>query len=299
MLKLKILMIEDNENDVFLIREFLNDYDEYSFESQSIDFELIAKESITHSLLYLESNTPDLILLDLTVTDSLGLESLDKLKDYIFEIPVIILTGMNDHKLGMMSIKLGAQDYLVKGKLDPENFFRSIRYAMERHKISTMLRNLSLTDDLTGLYNRRGFFSLSEHDLRIAKRNKSNVFLTFIDFDRMKFINDTYGHEEGDNALRDTAKILRTSFRDSDIIARIGGDEFLVLSISDEDSETNVIKRFVANLSDFAEKEIRCYDLSLSYGVVMCKAREIKTLDALITEADKKMYINKKAKKNG
>ena len=105
------------------------------------------------------------------------------------------------------------------------------RDVTERKEQEQALRSLTIIDDLTKLYNRRGFLTLAERHLKLAVRKKTGVFLLFADLDGLKIINDTFGHLEGDRALIDAADILRASFRSADIIARLGGDEFTVFPI--------------------------------------------------------------------
>ena len=107
----------------------------------------------------------------------------------------------------------------------------NIRDVTERKRLEEKLQNMSLVDDLTGLYNRRGFFALSQQQLKIAERTKQKALLFFADLDNMKQINDALGHQEGDNALVEVASVLKETFRKSDIIGRLGGDEFAVLAI--------------------------------------------------------------------
>ena len=97
--------------------------------------------------------------------------------------------------------------------------------------LQSELSSLALTDELTGLYNRRGFICLSEVQLKLARRSGCDMVLFFIDVDGLKQINDSFGHSEGDNALIRTAEVLRMTFRESDVLARIGGDEFGALAI--------------------------------------------------------------------
>lgn len=102
---------------------------------------------------------------------------------------------------------------------------------IEHARMHERLHTISLHDDLTGLYNRRGFFTLAEHLLKLAKRQQEGLFMLYADLDDLKKINDTLGHQKGDWALIDTANLLKETFRESDIIARIGGDEFVVMPI--------------------------------------------------------------------
>ncbi len=106
-----------------------------------------------------------------------------------------------------------------------------VAQAIERKRMEEEIRSLSLTDELTGLYNRRGFTLLAEREVKLARRIKKNMLMFFFDVNNLKIINDTHGHAQGDQALRDLAAILKETFREADIIARIGGDEFAALAV--------------------------------------------------------------------
>jgi|WetSurSiteA1Bulk_404760.scaffolds.fasta_scaffold01835_6 diguanylate cyclase (GGDEF)-like protein/PAS domain S-box-containing protein len=168
----------------------------------------------------------------------------------------------------------------------------------ERKMLEEDLRSLSLFDELTGLYNRRGFFTLAEQQLKVADRMQKEMFLIFIDFDGLKNINDTFGHNEGSQALIDTGNILKETFRGSDIIGRIGGDEFVVLAIEPADSEIVLFKTRLQNaVESFNMKGTRSYTLSLSAGVARYSPDSHYTLSDLIAHADTLMYEEKRMKK--
>lgn len=120
-------------------------------------------------------------------------------------------------------------------------FLVSLRDVTETVQMREELKRLSLNDVLTGLYNRRGFITLAEQQLKIAKDMAKNPILLFIDLDNMKLINDTLGHPEGDRALVEVSDVLRKTFRESDIIGRIGGDEFAVLAIEPAEKNTGLL----------------------------------------------------------
>lgn len=168
----------------------------------------------------------------------------------------------------------------------------------ELKKMEEELRTLTLTDALTGLYNRRGFLALAEQHLRIAYRIKNRVFMLYADLDNLKYINDTFGHQEGDSALQETARILKETFRESDIIARIGGDEFAVMPIGNtEESVTILTTRLENNLADFNEKKSRNYTLSISIGITHYDPERPVTVEELLSQGDKLMYKEKLKKK--
>lgn len=160
------------------------------------------------------------------------------------------------------------------------------------------LRFLSLTDELTGLFNRRGFLTLAEQQLRMARRLKMVTFMLYADLDNLKIINDSFGHKEGDRALIDTAKILKMTCRDSDIIARIGGDEFAVFPIgTTEEFAGAIISRLNSNFELHNTKENRGYNLSLSVGVTRCEAESNNSIHDFLVQADLRMYEQKRNKR--
>jgi len=175
----------------------------------------------------------------------------------------------------------------------------NVRDITDRKKLEEELREVSLHDLLTGLYNRRGFFALAEQQVKAATRAKMKLSLTYFDCDNFKWINDSLGHEQGDMVLVDTAHILRQTFRESDIVARIGGDEFVVLSIEAADVDPAVfLKRLQQNIDEYNAKETRRYKLALSWGTVVYGFESPESLDALLSQADRLMYMHKNAKAN-
>ena len=157
------------------------------------------------------------------------------------------------------------------------------------------LKRLALTDELTGLHNRRAFFTLVEHALKVAHRRHTECLLFCIDVDGLKKVNDTYGHHAGSAMLAETAVILRNVFRDSDIIARIGGDEFAVLAIANPLKNAHlVVNRLSTKLNAFNNSAARPYKLSLSVGVAPFLPGSGRSVNDLMREADEAMYEEKK-----
>jgi diguanylate cyclase (GGDEF)-like protein/PAS domain S-box-containing protein len=169
----------------------------------------------------------------------------------------------------------------------------------ERRKLEEEIRALSITDQMTGLHNRRGFLTLAEQQLKISNRTKNALLLIFIDLDGMKWINDTLGHQKGDEALVEVANILKKSFRKSDIIARVGGDEFAVLALGAamecRDIIQNRVDQYVGIVNS---RKNRDYRISMSMGVVRYDPDNPRPLDELMTSADALMYDQKKRKKD-
>jgi diguanylate cyclase (GGDEF)-like protein/PAS domain S-box-containing protein len=182
---------------------------------------------------------------------------------------------------------------------DRQEFNLFMHDITERKNYEAQLRKISITDELTGLFNRRGFMTMADQQLKIAHRNKDNIFLMFADFDNMKWINDTLGHQIGDNALIETAAILRNTFRETDLIGRAGGDEFVVLMTDRDGNNTgeNVLDRLENNISAANNRPERKYKIMLSMGTVFYDHNRSCTIDDLMIKADKLMYRQKKEKK--
>ncbi len=164
-----------------------------------------------------------------------------------------------------------------------------------RKRAEDMLRALLLIDELTGLYNRRGFWALSQQQLKMADRTKRRLFLLFADFDNLKGINDAFGHPEGDRTLIEVADVFRETFRESDIVARIAGDEFVVLAMETGGASADVLAtRLRKDLEARNAREGRRYKLSLSVGVAHYDPEFPCSIDELIAQADRAMYEQKR-----
>ncbi|MEI6305997.1 MAG: diguanylate cyclase [Deltaproteobacteria bacterium] len=168
----------------------------------------------------------------------------------------------------------------------------------ERKLAEEKLRELSISDELTGLANRRGFMLLAQQQIKAAERNGKEVILLFADLDRLKWINDNLGHAEGDQAIIDASKVLRNSFRSSDIVARLGGDEFVALSPdASEESESLIINRLQEHLQTHNIEMQRPYQLSVSFGITAYNPKEPCSLEELLERGDRLMYEQKQKRK--
>ena len=165
----------------------------------------------------------------------------------------------------------------------------------EQQLVKDELRELALTDDLTKLNNRRGFYFLAEHLLKIAVRSKSGLYLMYTDLDDFKNINDKFGHAEGDKALQAFARLLKENYRVSDVIARMGGDEFVLLPVGTSKDGIAVIRnRFYTALSKFNDTHGHPWVLSATIGLAYFDPESPCSLDELISRADQYLYEHKK-----
>jgi len=175
-----------------------------------------------------------------------------------------------------------------------ELLMRAVRCAAKQYMLQAELGNLALTDELTDLYNRRGFMALAERQLKVGRRSGRGMLLFVIDVDRLKQINDSFGHSEGDRALKRTAQALEMTFRDSDVIARLGGDEFAVLAIeASGHSEATIRTRLCEDLKSISAGESR-YEISLSLGVARFDPSGHTSIGELMVKADQAMYEQKR-----
>ncbi len=209
----------------------------------------------------------------------------------------MVLTGLADDVLGAQAVQGGAQDYLVKSEINCSLLVRSMRHAIERHRLKTRLETTSLLDELSGLHNRRGFLILGKQQIRNAQRLEATITLLFVDVDGMKQINDGLGHHEGDLVLKETAEILRRTFRQSDILARIGGDEFIAMaSLPPGVSPDLLISRLQMHLNLRNRAQHRPHTLSLSVGAETHAVSTETSLEELLARADGRMYEQKRRK---
>lgn len=177
-------------------------------------------------------------------------------------------------------------------------FVHVVRDITRRKKMEERLLTLSLTDELTGLYNRRGFFNLADKQVKLAKRLKKRIMLLTADLDNLKEINDRYGHHKGDETLIQIADILKETFRGSDIVARVGGDEFAVLQIGYTDAPLEALSvRLQRNIAEHNARHRNPFDLSLSVGIACLNPASSCSVDRLLAKADQLMYKEKRLKR--
>lgn len=285
---IQVLLVEDNAADARWVREMVAE--------QAGEFVLLHATTVREAVDRLTDHHPalDAVLLDLSLPDETGLETLRRVVAAARGAVVVVMTGQGDEQLGLMAMQEGAQDYLVKGQVDARTLRRALRFAIERQ---TILQKLSHRDDLTGLHNRRGFLAQAEQAVRIARRQRMPFLLLFMDLDGLKHINDTHGHAEGNRALMEAADVLRRCFRQSDLLARFGGDEFAALALAAGEADDAVMRARLNGALDAVNlKPDRDYLLGFSMGVLACSPTENVTIEQLLERADHLMYREKRQK---
>lgn len=250
--------------------------------------------SASSALDYIRENSFDIMITDISMPGIRGFELTEQAKKLRPDMAVIIMTGFIDEFSYDKAIEAGASDFIKKPFTLKELIAR-----IEHVKMNERIRTMSFTDELTGLYNRRGFFTLIEHLLKMAKRQDKGLFMLYADLDNLKVINDTWGHRVGDMALIDIAQILKENFRESDIIARIGGDEFVVMPVgTDGDDMTAILVRLQNAIDIHNLQNIQNYAISVSTGISYYDPKFPVSVDKLLAQADTSMYEQKRNRKN-
>lgn len=287
---LNILLVEDNPGDVFYFKEIFKKAEKSGSISRS--FSLKAVSSVDGAV-KLTRNTFDAILYGMDIED------IGRVVMEFPDTPVIAFAKTGSDAEAIESVKKGAQDCLTRKDISVGRLVCSIENSIYRHSALVSMRKYALVDNLTGLYNRHGFFTLADQQLFHASRKKRKVALFYIDLDGMKAINDSYGHSEGDAALIEATEVLKTTFRKSDIIARLGGDEFAVLALETDDSNiNNIVSRLKSNVEVVNSRNKREHGLSLSIGTATYDYKNPIELEKLMNKADASMYSEKFSKKS-
>jgi diguanylate cyclase (GGDEF)-like protein len=294
---LKLLLVEDNPGDVRLLKECLAD-------TGSVRFSITSAGCMKDAARILHDESFDIILLDLSLPDSHGFDSFISIKMNAPEIPIVLLTGIDDEQLAVRAVQNGAQDYLVKGQVEGSILIRALRYAIERHsmlqeleRIRNLEHQMAYYDSLTGLPNRQLFYDRLNQGIYHAERYDTRLALMFLDLDGFKDVNDRHGHNTGDMLLQAVAGRLKDCLRQSDTVARIGGDEFTfvlsnISSVFDVSSVARKIRNVLVSPFHLSGEDVH---VSASVGASIYPD-DAGDAQSLIKKADMAMY---KAKEQG
>ncbi|WP_322110968.1 diguanylate cyclase domain-containing protein [Steroidobacter gossypii] len=252
---------------------------------------------------------PELVVMDVSLRGDIdGIQAARMMQEQS-QVPIIFLTGHRDSETLQRAVLTGPLGYLIK-PFQEDELRCAIEVAIHKHRAelavrereealrrnAELLQNLSLIDELTQLRNRRGFFDLAQQALKVAQREHYAMGVFFMDLNGLKRINDTLGHQAGDQALRDTADVLRDTFRSSDILARIGGDEFVAMAHVHSTQDLHALSgRLREHLTLFNQARRRPYLLNISVGKTLVDIPTEENLESLLARADAAMYEEKRA----
>jgi diguanylate cyclase (GGDEF)-like protein len=289
---IRLLVIEDDADDVYLLKEYLK-------EDRHREYSISHADSLSAALDILNQKPFDLILLDLGLPDAQGFESLMHLNLADSSIPIVVLTGVNDHETGREAIQQGAEDYLPKAIANSLLLSRSINYSIERHRLLLELKAKAEQDPLTGLPNRTMIYDKLDFMIQQSERSGQTFSLVMLDFDKFKEINDTFGHRYGDRLLQAFAERLKRLMRKSDYVSRYGGDEFFMI-VSNYQNESDLAELLQRKHAALCQPYILEHDgkaceqkISISFGVM--KWVEGRTANDMLEMADQAMYRSKRS----
>ncbi|NDF12116.1 MAG: GGDEF domain-containing response regulator [Proteobacteria bacterium] len=285
---LRILLVEDSAGDMMLIKKALERtlHDDYTVECAT---------SVHEATIKLAQYEFDIALLDRSLPDADGFSGLHTIQNTAPHIPVIFLTAFNDEHTAFEAIEQGAQDYILKDKIDSYSMKRALQYAILRKHFEGLLIMRANFDMQTGLVNRTLFESRLTQALARIKRHGGNLAILFIDLNRFKQVNDTLGHEMGDTLLKEVGARLKRSLRPYDTTARFGGDEFAILleSITHKRDGGVVAQKIIERLDEPFVIAGHTIGIGLSIGISTCSAEDEISMAQLIKQADAAMYAAK------
>lgn len=284
---IKVLLVEDNQVDLPLVHEMLG-------ESRREKFVLRYVDRLQHALDLLIKEQFDVMLLDLQLPDAYGLSALIGVQTLAPNLPIVVRSGVNDEQLAIDAVHSGAQDYIVKGEESSPLLIKALRYAIERKRSEQSLAYLAHYDPLTDLPNRELFRERLNRAQERTKRSGYMVALMFLDLDHFKDINDTLGHDAGDQLLKFAAQRLKHCVRTEDTIARLGGDEFTIIleQIEHKKDAANIAQKIVDEMSQSFLLNDKDVFVTMSIGIAIYKEGD-QTSEELIKHADMALYAAK------
>lgn len=287
---IKVLLVEDNDIDARLTQDILAEW-------RLEQFEITHVSRLSDAFTFLAQARFDAVLLDLSLPDGDGLSTVRQMQAVNPTIAIIVLSGLSDETLALQAVQNGAQDYLVKGERQSELLARSIRYAIERKRAEQRLTYLAQYDQLTGLVNRTLFRDRLIQAMARSKRLQQPLGLMLLDLDRFKPVNDTLGHNVGDQLLKLVAERLHECVREVDTVARMGGDEFTIIleGLMCEEDIALVAERITKSLAQPFQIDTHQALIGISIGITIYPTDD-HDVDELLKHADAAMY---RAKQQG
>lgn len=287
-----LLIVEDDPDDLRMIMSLLD-----KDERRNYQFEHCG--TLSSAIDRLSNETFDAVVLDLGLPDSKGLETLTSIQEHNIETPMVILTELDDESFAEKALRLGFEEYVPKSALKSSRIDWQIKQAVERHKVTRAYYERATVDALTGVHNRAYFDEVLDRAVSEHDRSKEAMALALIDVDDFKSLNDEYGHAEGDKALKALGEALNFCKRKEDVVARIGGDEFVLLMVYTEHAAgaSHLLKRIRSDFDERIAKANLATAPTLSIGVAWHKPK--MSAQQLYEQADGAMYQAKKLGKGG
>lgn len=286
-----VLLVEDSPTDALLAESHL---------ARVGNYQVTRVARLSDAIVQLHEANFDFVLTDLSLPDARGLDAVSRLQEAAPSSAVLVLSGMADERLSLEAVQRGAQDFLLKDRLDAYRLGSSMRFAHERKTSQLRLEQLAHEDPLTGLFNRRMFEVRLQHLIARARRANQRFAVVFLDLDHFKPINDEFGHDVGDELLKEVARRILAVVREYDTAARMGGDEFAILveNLEGAKAARDVAQRLVSSLGDPYALSGAMLRVTPSVGVAIFPD-VADNEEELLNCADAAMYEVKRASRNG
>lgn len=289
---IRVLVVDDNEGDYVLVKSLL-DY------IPAVDYDvrwLPGGNGISERIAEIQ---PDICLVDYNLTGDTGLDLVRSISQDYPLLPSVLLTGESDPAIDTAALRAGAADFIEKSRFDARVLDRTIRFAVEQKRVERHLAERAERDDLTGLYNRAGFTERLEQAMAVADRTDRYLGVIFIDLDRFKYVNDSLGHAAGDTLLRAVSTRIYSCCRVTDIVARMGGDEFAVIAthMREPSLSAHLAEKIVASFLEPFEIDGHVVHAGASLGVTTYPVDD-GTSKQLLMNADMALYRAKEEGRN-
>ena len=295
--RIRILLIENDHDTIELIDGIVTGINnDMSYKYQIV---IVPAFSIKEAKDYLDVETTDLMMFSLSLPNESARDIVSRMDSYFAEIPAIVIAGSDKLNDAVDSIHHGVQDFLITDNgLNESRFFYAVLSAVERYKRTIQLQSTSMIDVLTQLYNSRGFHKAARQAMAIAKRRGFGLSFVFIDIDDLSTVNSSAGSRGGDLTLKTSAGIIKSLFRESDIVARLGSDDFAVIAVgSSRSAETSIRMRLEKAFGRVKEDQLLQWGIKMSFGMYYTENEYSLSVEDHLAAAQKKMLDYRKLKK--
>jgi diguanylate cyclase (GGDEF)-like protein len=274
---LSVLLVDDDPDIHYLVDQYLEEREDI--------FSLTGVHSLTGAFEIVRRKMPDVVILDLSLPESRGLSTLENFRKQVLDVPVVVLTSLDDESAALEAVQKGAQDYLVKGHVTSRMLIQVLRYAVERHRTIGQTQQ-QFVDPVTGLYNRQGFFVFADRHLHAHARSPNGNVVYLLAVEQVKQIVREHGISEANHALKTTAEILKESFRSADIIARVGDDRFAVLPTTSSPFLSQTVVARIRNSQTYYNARFNLYKISFHWKPLHLNSSTVPTPETLAAMMD-------------
>jgi diguanylate cyclase (GGDEF)-like protein len=281
-----ILIVDDNPHNLQVIANIVKEN----------GLKVAIAQNGRQALDFLQTKLPDLVLMDIMMPDMDGLEACRCIKynERSKDIPVIFITALSDTEDVIRAFDAGGSDYITKPFMKEEVQAR-IKVHLALKKAMEKMKHMAVTDEMTGIFNRRHAFHVLKREINVSQSDKKKFVICYVDIDKLKVVNDTYGHDAGDELIKTVVNTFTENIRASDYLFRMGGDEFMLVF---PDANLADMETLVSRLQEILnKKQLYSIPIDFSYGFAEFGPEDDMTYEELIKEADTCMFDQKMKKR--